>query len=119
MRLRAPVTEADILVEILVRSQAGGRVLGNAARALAGEIVDHPAPGLVIVVELIDGGDPEGHGRKERQTRGQHAENDKLSQGHPDEQCREYHYKKQEEPGSLGSKQTRSPCRSLVKMWLA
>jgi hypothetical protein len=44
--------------------------------ALAGQIVDHPAPGLVVVVELVDGGDSEDHGGQEGQARGEHPEDD-------------------------------------------
>ena len=79
----------------------GGRVLGNAARALAGQIVDHPAPGLVVVVELVDGGDPEDHGGQEGQARGEHAEYELPGQRHPDEQSPEDHDEKQEEAGPL------------------
>src|SRR6266566_7972218 len=92
---------ADVLVELLVSAGPAGRILGNAARALAGQIVDHPAPGLVVVVELIDGGDPEDHGGQEGQARGQHPEYELPGQGHPDEQSAEDHDEKQEEPGPL------------------
>ena len=92
---------ADVLVELLVSAGPRGCVLGDAAHALVGEIIDHPAPGLVVVVELIDGGDSEDHGGNERQARGEHAEHDLLGQGHPDEQSPEDHHEKQEETGPL------------------
>jgi hypothetical protein len=63
---------ADVLVELLVGALATGRVLGKIARALAGQIVDHPAPGLVVVVIPIDGGDSEDRGGQEGQARGEH-----------------------------------------------
>ncbi len=90
---------ADVLVELPVGS--GHRVLGNCARALAGEITDHSAPGLVIIVELINRGNSESHGRNERQARREDSEHDLLGHGHPDDQCREDHHQKQKEPGSL------------------
>jgi hypothetical protein len=92
---------ADVLVELLVRPLAAGRVLGNIAPALAGQIVDHPAPGLVVVVELIDGEDSENHGGQEGQARGEHPEHKLPGQGHPDEQSPEDHHQQQEETGSL------------------
>ena len=92
---------ADVLVELLAGAGPGGRVLGNAARALAGQIVDHSAPGLVVVVILVDGGDSEDHSGQEGQARGEHAEYELPGQGHPDEQSPEDHHEKQEEAGPL------------------
>ena len=92
---------ADVLVELLVGAGPAGRVLGKIARALAGQIVDHPAPGLVVVVVPIDGGDSEDHGGQEGQARGEHPEYELPGQGHPDEQSPEDHHQQQEETGPL------------------
>jgi hypothetical protein len=86
---------------LLVRALTRDRVFGDAVHALAGEITDHPAPGLVVVVELIDRRNSEGHRGNEGKAGGQHAEYHLLGECHPDEQCPECHQQEQEEPGSL------------------
>src|SRR5260370_27631700 len=60
----------DVLIKLLVRARAAGCVLRNTARPLAGEIIDHSVPRLVIAVKLINCGNSEDHGGKERQTGG-------------------------------------------------
>ena len=92
---------ADVLVELPAGALIPRRVLGNAAHALAGQIIDHPAPGLVVVVELVDGGDPEQHRGQEGQARGEHAEYDLPGQRHPDQQSPEHHHEQQEETRPL------------------